>query len=31
MVNQTRTIKKILEGNGFKVDTFNDTILVLNY
>ena len=27
----TCTIKKILEGNGFKVDTFNDLILALNY
>ena len=26
----TCTIKKILEGNGFKVDTFNDPILALN-
>jgi DNA-binding response OmpR family regulator len=26
----TFTIKKILEDNGFKVDTFNDPILALN-
>src|SRR5687768_10049733 len=26
----TYTIKKILEGNGFEVDTFNDPILALN-
>jgi DNA-binding response OmpR family regulator len=25
------TIKKILEENGFKVDSFNDPILALNY
>jgi DNA-binding response OmpR family regulator len=25
------TIKKILEENGFKVDSFNDSILALNY
>jgi DNA-binding response OmpR family regulator len=25
------TIKNILEDNGFKVDTFNDPILALNY
>jgi DNA-binding response OmpR family regulator len=27
----TYTIKKILEDNGFKVDSFNDPILALNY
>jgi DNA-binding response OmpR family regulator len=27
----TFTIKNILEDNGFKVDTFNDPILALNY
>jgi DNA-binding response OmpR family regulator len=27
----TYTIKKILEGNGFKVDGFNDPNLALNY
>ena len=27
----TYTIKKILEDNGFEVDTFNDPILALNY
>ena len=26
----TYTIKKILEGNGFEVDTFNDAILALD-
>ena len=27
----TYTIKKIVEDNGFQVDTFNDPILALNY
>ena len=27
----TYTIKKILEDNGLKVDSFNDPILALNY
>jgi len=27
----TYTIKRILEDNGFKVDSFNDPILALNY
>jgi hypothetical protein len=31
MIILTCTVKKILEDNGFKVDTFNDPILVLNY
>jgi DNA-binding response OmpR family regulator len=27
----TYTLEKVLEDNGFKVDTFNDPVLALNY